>query len=162
MVEADLCYLPFKTNSFDKSISVSVLQHVPPSAYILGLNEIKRVNKKGAKILFTVYNHSLWHFLTRQTKDGYHPGGNCFHRFNFTEVRTLLESTCFHVDSINGIVASDSVLRTHALRKLNLSKKHFSPVFLKAIIVIEQIIERIIPLSFLFGDHLRVICRNFN
>lgn len=159
-VVADLCYLPFKTHSFDKSISVSVLQHVPPSAYTLGLNEITRVNKKGAKILFTVYNHSLWHFLTRQTKDGYHPGGNNFHRFNFTEVRTLLKSSFFQVDSINGIVASDSILRTHALRKLNLSRKHFSPMFLKAIIAAEQIIERIIPLSFMLGDHLRVICRN--
>ena len=112
VVLADLFYMPFRTNSFDKAISVSVLQHVPPSARIRGLSEIKRVNKKGVKILLTIYNYTLWHFLRRQRKDGYHTGGNYFYRFNFAEARTLLESICFQVESINGIVASDSILRT--------------------------------------------------
>jgi len=156
VVLADLCYMPFRIHSFDKAISVSVLQHVPYSARIRGLSEIKRVNKKGAKILLTLYNHTLWQFLRGQGKDGYHPEGNYFYRFNFAEVRTLLESICFQIESISGIVASDSLLRT---RRLGLSKKSFAPCFLKVIIALEKIIESIVPLSFLFGDHLRVICK---
>jgi SAM-dependent methyltransferase len=159
VVLADLCHMPFRTHSFDKSIFVSVFQHVHPSIRMLGLSEIKRVNKKDAKILLTVYNYNLWHLLKRQRKEGYHPGGNYFYRFNFVEARALLASTPLQVESINGIIASDALLRTAVLQKLNLARKRFTPTFLKAIITIDAIMERIIPLSFLFGIDLRVICK---
>lgn len=161
VVLADLCHMPFRTHTFDKVISVSVLQHLPPSARTHGLSEIRRANKKGAKILLTLYNYTLWNLLRGQIKEGYSTEGNYFYRFNFTEARTLL-TTCFQVESINGIIAIDTFLRTRVLRKLNLSKKNFTPLFLKAVIAIEKIIESITPLSFLLGDHLRVICKISN
>ena len=57
-VEADASWLPFAEHSFDASLSMEMLEHLPHAIYQSVLNELARVTRK--YILITVpYNEEL-------------------------------------------------------------------------------------------------------
>tara|TARA_B100001996_G_C18562757_1_gene555264 strand:- start:58 stop:627 length:570 start_codon:yes stop_codon:yes gene_type:complete len=56
VVYSDCCYLPFKDNSFDFVISIAVFHHLDNIHFTKAINEMKRVMKKGAIGLITIWS----------------------------------------------------------------------------------------------------------
>jgi len=54
LLVADIDQLPFQDDTFDKVIAIRILQYVPDPYY--SLNELKRVTKKGGRVVITVPN----------------------------------------------------------------------------------------------------------
>lgn len=53
---------PFKDDSFDFSMAICVMHHVPPRDWLMFLYEMKRVTKPGGMI--AIYEHNPWNPLT--------------------------------------------------------------------------------------------------
>lgn len=75
--------LPFKDKTFDKIVMSEVVEHLPDD--VKGLNEVKRVLKKGGTLVLTVPNHNypffwdpvnwiLEHFFGTHIKSGFWAG----------------------------------------------------------------------------------------
>jgi ubiquinone/menaquinone biosynthesis C-methylase UbiE/uncharacterized protein YbaR (Trm112 family) len=59
---ADICYLPFKDNSFDGAVSGYTIQHVPEHLQMTAINELLRVIRPKAHLcILTSVEHSIWH-----------------------------------------------------------------------------------------------------
>jgi len=76
----DITQLTFKSDTFDKAISVQVIEHIPSLELRLqALREILRVLKQGGRFIFTVYR---WGGMITQNKEGYWDNG--LYRYAFT------------------------------------------------------------------------------
>ncbi len=98
LVQADLCNLPFRRGVFDRVLSCQVIEHIPgPEARGKAVACLSRVARKGATVVISAYQHSLF---TRE-KEGQHDGGIPFFRFTRAEFRDLL-GTRMRVNSVTG------------------------------------------------------------
>ncbi|MBI2129654.1 class I SAM-dependent methyltransferase [Candidatus Woesearchaeota archaeon] len=97
LMMADVQKLPFKKNSFNKIICSEVIEHLPSPAKVI--DEIKRVSKRGAIVIFTIPNQPLldkiaYMFRKLNVKKGeldldmeWH-----IHKFNLKKFRQLIKN----------------------------------------------------------------------
>jgi ubiquinone/menaquinone biosynthesis C-methylase UbiE len=64
-VVADACALPFKDNSFDISLSIATIHHIPKDERIIALNEMKRVMKNNGIGFISVWNRNQLKFFKK-------------------------------------------------------------------------------------------------
>jgi len=104
LVQADISHLPFRSGLFTKGISCQVLEHVPThDSRSQAIAEIDRVLRPGARFVLSAYQYSL-PFRLFGKKEGHHPGGIYFYRFDRHEFREIL-SRHFHLEALAGILA---------------------------------------------------------
>jgi ubiquinone/menaquinone biosynthesis C-methylase UbiE len=110
LVQADICRLPFRSESFDRAVSCQVLEHVPTAeSRAAAIDELSRILKKGGNLALSAYQYSLLMRLFGE-KEGHHAGGIYFYRFTRDEFRRLL-SRSFQVDSITGALVYHYIAR---------------------------------------------------
>lgn len=155
VVLADLCFLPFKDSVFDKVASISVFQHIPTiRSRIAALKEIRRVSKKEAKFLITVYNNRLWDKI-RHDKQGFHKGKGLiyYYRFDISELKQMLLSVFSKIVDTHSLILEKTPVLSSPLRflcRIGLAKIAFS---------FEVLIGKL-PLFRLLGDHILSICKS--
>lgn len=106
VVQADLCALPFKDESFDVVYSFKVLAHVEdlPSA----LGEMARVTRIGGRVCPEFYNRSSMRFLVRNVKGAKRISAGTTDREVYTryhgwkEILALAPPNCL-IEKIHGI-----------------------------------------------------------
>ena len=101
LIQADICRLPLRSESFDRVVSCQVLEHIPThESRKSAVSELARVLKGGERLVISAYQHS---FLTRLfgQKEGEHEGGIYFYRFKLEELRELL-SHALEVEAVTG------------------------------------------------------------
>ncbi|MBI2076273.1 MAG: class I SAM-dependent methyltransferase [Candidatus Aenigmarchaeota archaeon] len=105
LVKADVCHLPFKSNSFNTALLVATLHSMEDRA--MCLEEMKRVMEKGSEAFVTVWNKNQPRFLMSK-KESYVPwkvSGKIYWRYYYLfaegELRKLL-SAYFNVKKIYG------------------------------------------------------------
>lgn len=90
LIQADVCALPFRNNSFSKLVSCQVLEHLPtPESRDRMISELARVTESGGNVVLSAYQHSLFTRLFGK-KEGLHNGGIYYYRFTRRELRALL------------------------------------------------------------------------
>lgn len=90
LIQADVCALPVRTETFPKVVSCQVLEHVPtPESRARMIAELSRVARSGGDVVLSAYQHSLY---TRwfDRKEGAHAGGIYYYRFHRRELHDLL------------------------------------------------------------------------
>lgn len=101
LIQADATALPIKGGAADRVLSCQVLEHLPtPSARDQMVSELRRICKKGGRIVLSAYKHSLLTKLIGH-KEGEHYGGIYYYRFSKNELREVLEK-CLKIDSMSG------------------------------------------------------------
>lgn len=101
LIQADICRLPLRSESFDRVVSCQVLEHIPtPECRKSAVNELARVLRNGERLVISAYQHSI---LTRLfgEKEGAHDGGIYFYRFRLDELKSLL-SHALEVEAVTG------------------------------------------------------------
>ena len=81
--EADIQNLPYPDNTFDKLVSISVMEHILDDA--LALREMMRVLKPGGLLLMTMEYHPTWH------KDYSEEDGSYYRCYNREDKDKLLQ-----------------------------------------------------------------------
>ena len=110
LVQADICRLPFRSESFDRIVSCQVLEHVPtPESRSAAIEELARVVKRGGNVALSAYQYSVLMRLFGE-KEGHHEGGIYFYRFTRDELRRLL-ARHMHVESITGALVYHYIAR---------------------------------------------------
>ena len=110
LVQADICRLPFRSESFDRVVSCQVLEHVPtPESRSAAVEELARVAKSGGNVALSAYQYSVLMRLFGE-KEGHHEGGIYFYRFTRDELRHLL-SRHMKVESITGALVYHYIAR---------------------------------------------------
>jgi SAM-dependent methyltransferase len=101
LVQADLCSLPFRDETFHRVVSCQVLEHVPgEAAREQAVEQLSRVLRQGGKLCLSAYQYGPF---TRGfgPKEGEHAGGIYYFRFRREELRSLL-SRAFRVERMTG------------------------------------------------------------
>jgi len=110
LIQADLCRLPLRAETFDRVVSGQVLEHIPtPAARESAVSELSRVLKNGGNLVLSAYQYSLLMQLFGQ-KEGEHDGGIYFFRFTRDELRELL-SRHLRVEGITGALVYHFIAR---------------------------------------------------
>ena len=110
LLQADICRLPLRSDSFDRVVSCQVLEHVPtPESRSAAIEQLARVTKNGGNAVISAYKYSVWMRLFGQ-KEGHHDGGIYFYRFTRDELRYLL-SRHLEVESITGALVYHYIAR---------------------------------------------------
>ncbi len=90
LAQADVCALPFRRESFTKTVSCQVLEHLPtPESRDKMIAELARVTEAGGGVVLSAYKHSLYTRLFGK-KQGMHDGGIYYYRFTRRELQDLL------------------------------------------------------------------------
>jgi 2-polyprenyl-6-hydroxyphenyl methylase / 3-demethylubiquinone-9 3-methyltransferase len=109
LILGDVTKMPFKDNFFDKIYSSEVLEHVPNDKK--AIEEIRRVLKKGGKLLITVPNHNypfIWDPLNkilekltgRHVQKGFWAGiwNQHLRLYYLNEIVSLIEKNGFKIE----------------------------------------------------------------
>jgi ubiquinone/menaquinone biosynthesis C-methylase UbiE/uncharacterized protein YbaR (Trm112 family) len=110
LVQADICRLPFRSETFDRAISCQVLEHIPTVASrAAAVQSIARTTTPGGTLVLSAYQYSA---LTRWfgPKEGEHAGGIYYYRFRRRELQELL-STAWSVQEITGALVYHFIAR---------------------------------------------------
>lgn len=112
LVQSDLCFLPFRDEVFDATLSCQVFEHIPSDdERRAALRHVSRVTKNGGKFVISVYNHSWPKKYYRRKglkdssvqKEGYHSSGIYYYNFAARELRQLLTDNGFVIKEICGL-----------------------------------------------------------
>ncbi|MGC8668947.1 MAG: methyltransferase domain-containing protein [Chthonomonadales bacterium] len=110
LVQADLCSLPFASETFHRVASCQVIEHVPtPSARAAAVAEMHRVLRTEGVAAVSAYRYAFPMNLLAP-KQGEHEGGIPFIRFTREEILDLLSSS-FAVHSITGALLYHYIAR---------------------------------------------------
>jgi ubiquinone/menaquinone biosynthesis C-methylase UbiE len=94
---SDTTYLPLESSSYDKVVSIEVLEHmISPEA---GLAEMVRVGRPGAKYLLTVPGHDGELVQKTFAPESYFSEPNHVHIFSRKEFEELVESAGLEIES---------------------------------------------------------------
>jgi len=151
-VVADLCYLPFRSQVFDKAVALSVFQYIPKEkGRLSGLKEIKRVIKKGGIFLIHVYNYRPLLDSWVNRKEGFHKTSPpvYYYRFGFREFRVWLKPVFQKIVSFRGILVLYPIMKA--------SKLENSPFVSKIAMLLEGALQKTFLPSF-FGDFIVAAC----
>ena len=151
-IQADLCHLPFKPNSFDNIAAMSVFQHVPTEENRnTGYFEVQRVLKADGQFLIDVYNYRVYDNLKKR-KEGFLVITSppiYFYRFSAEELRKSL-SSYFEIKDFRAILLFHPLMKRYRIGKMKW--------LVRLTMAIESLVVRI-PLSFQLSDFLVVVCQ---
>jgi ubiquinone/menaquinone biosynthesis C-methylase UbiE len=109
LVQADLCFLPFKDGFFNKIGCSQMLQDLPtPKDRLNALKEMKRVLKDKGIVVITTFNFPLTERLGfvkyAGKKEGFHHSGHSiyYYRFGYFEFKAFVSSV-FTIRELCGI-----------------------------------------------------------
>ena len=103
LIQADVCRLPLRENSFDLAISSQVLEHIPSQALRAAFfAQLARVLKPGGRLVLSVYNWGRNRSERGVPKEGFHRSDIFYHCYVPEELRAEMEVN-FHVHDIWGV-----------------------------------------------------------
>jgi len=117
LIQADLCSLPFVSETFHRVASCQVLEHVPTAAArAAAVAEMHRVLREEGIAAISAYRYA---FPTNMlcAKEGEHAGGIPFTRFTRDEMVRLLSGS-FAVNSITGALLYHYIARCTKVPKI--------------------------------------------
>lgn len=151
VVACDICYLPFKSSTFDKVAAISVLQHLLPKDRIKAVLELKRVSKENSEIIIEVFNYRLFpDMLKKNGKEGFfHTTPPLyFYRFNASEFKNFIGSFFSKIKDFRCML----FFQMFMCKKLG-----EKPCIVKMVAALEAFIEKTI-FSRVFGDRIIAVC----
>jgi len=147
VVVADARFIPCRYETFDASISLEVLEHIPVDADKV-FREIFRVLKPGGRVVVNTWSAVTCVRDRRRKNAGYFKDDFYYKFYLPGEFKTLLENIDFKMKKIRG---HSFTLLNGALKRVNL------PNSLKLELAIERATRNYIPLlSILLGQYLIV------
>lgn len=151
-VVADLCYLPFRSQVFDKAAALSVFQLIPnKEGRLAGLKEIKRVVRKGGIFLIHVYNYRPLLDSWVNKKEGFYKTSPpvYYYRSGFREFQGWLKLVFKKIVSMRGILVLYPVMKASRLEN--------SPSITRIALFLERAFQRTF-LPIFFGDFIAALC----
>ena len=130
---ADIRFLPLRRSSFDRVISLGVLQHLSRVSVIDAAKEISRILKPKGMLVLTVYNLGIRQRIMKFIREGHFVSGHTIKvpyylekdkekipiplfLFDFLELRRILGSGGLKVDNLVGI----EILPRFSIKRLSL------------------------------------------
>jgi ubiquinone/menaquinone biosynthesis C-methylase UbiE len=101
--------LPYKDNSFDYALNISVLHHIKKENQLQSLLEMKRVLKPNGKAVITAWNKWQSRFILKkkETSIPWNVKGKAYQRyyylFNYFELKKLLKKAGFKIIHSEGM-----------------------------------------------------------
>ena len=112
-ITADLSKMPIRGNSFNKIVSVQVIQHIPSHEKRLSvLRTFHELLQKGGHLVFTVFR---WNGAVWINKEGYYAEKLYRYAFEADEIKTLVKEAGFDEISIQPLIVQHLRLQRFGL-----------------------------------------------